>query len=163
MSFWEYPKPAQLHKMIKELNIAFAKNDIGVKIDANKWSIEVVKDKSGKWKKGFIGNDYGDEWDWDQDEFGTAPGEYSDGPDQSDYTNAIIPMAKFAGSAKRSASDKGKAHLMSPLMKKMDGVRNQKLKAMKKARMKKGNTSAKNKAMATKYKFSEIVKEFEND
>ena len=163
MSFWEYPKPAQLHKMIKELNIAFAKNDIGVKIDANKWSIEVVKDKSGKWKKGFIGNDYGDEWDWDQDEFVTAPGEYSDGPDQSDYTNAIIPMAKFAGSAKRSASDKGKAHLMSPLMKKMDGVRNQKLKAMNKARMKKGNTSAKNKAMATKYKFSEIVKEFEND
>jgi hypothetical protein len=46
----------------------------------------------------------------------------------------------------------GKSHLLSPLVKQ---INKEKLKAMDSARTKKGHTTAKQKAMATKYKFSE--------
>ena len=72
------------------------------------------------------------------------------------FTNVLIPIDKYVGSEERSASEKGKTHLLSPLLKKINTA---KLKAMNNARVKKGNVSAKQKAMATKYKFSENITE----
>ena len=64
----------------------------------------------------------------------------------------LIPIDKYVGSEERSASEKGKTHLLSPLLKKINTA---KLKAMDSARVKKGHVTAKQKAMATKYKFTE--------
>jgi len=68
------------------------------------------------------------------------------------YKNVLIPIDQYAGSKERSKSEQGKTHLLSPLLKKLDKA---KLAAMNSARTKKGNVSAKQKAMATKFKFSE--------
>jgi hypothetical protein len=69
-----------------------------------------------------------------------------------DSVNVIVPLKQFNGSQKRTEKEMGKSHLLSPVVK---IINKEKLKAVGSARAKKGHTTAKQKAMATKYKFSE--------
>ncbi len=69
--------------------------------------------------------------------------------------NIIIPLKLYSGSKKRSKSEKNKSHMLSPLLKHID---KEKLSSIDKARTKKGHVTAKQKALATKYKFSESLK-----
>jgi len=141
ISFWDYPKASDLPKMIKQLNKEL--KQYNEKIDINTWGVDVVADSKGKWAKKIKGdvNFKNDRWNiWDT-------------------TTVIIPLKKFAGSEKRTAEEMGKSHLLSPLLKKISAAKKEKLKAMDSARSKKGHTSAKQKAMMTKFKFSEDITE----
>lgn len=117
-------------------------NKLGFQID-NSWQVEVVTDRQGKWAKNIKVSDWGLECyttDWN-------PQYLANG-----YKNAIIPISDYVGSIDRSASEQGKAHMISPLLKKAN---KEKLRAIMAARAKKGHLSAKEKALVTKYKFSE--------
>lgn len=112
------------------------------KID-NSWNIEVVADPKGNWARRIKDGTGDDTGKWWGDMFtGLADG----------YNTAIIPISMYNGSGPRSKSEKGQAHMLSPLLKKLD---KQKLSAIDKSRAKKGRLDAKGKAMRTKYKFSE--------
>ena len=50
ISFWNYPTPTQLKKLMKQLNAESKDRGWGWKID-NKWQIEVVMDKKGSWAR----------------------------------------------------------------------------------------------------------------
>ena len=136
MSFWAYPTEAEFKKMLRPLKKEFKR--VGVNLNPSTWSLEIVADEDGDWVSGVIGNDSYSDMDWE--------GYYVD--------NVIIPMSKYGGSEDRSKSERGKSHMLSPLLKKMD---KEKLKRIK------HGPSAKQRAMMTKYKFSEIADLINNE
>ena len=148
MSFWIYPSQAQLKKLVKELNKKSKELNWKWKID-NSWQVEVVLDPDGKWaRKIKVYDDLTDE-----------PAEWKDYSLSSGYENVILPIDSYAGSVERSKSERGKSHLLSPMLKDFK-KHTEKLRAMNSARAKKGHVTAKQKAMATKYKFTEqLLKE----
>ena len=139
ISFWDYPSKQELKKMIAELNKLSKKMGYGWKID-NKWLIEIVADKDGQWIKNIAG-----EMIWDV--------AWLEGH------SVLIPIGKFAYSEKRTKSDKGKTHMLSPLLKKLSPENKKERSDMIKAREKKlfkpGMTVAQQKAIMTKHRFSE--------
>ena len=142
ITFWEYPTPAQFKKFMKGINVAAKDYGYPFKVD-NSWSIEVVADPKGDWARKVMNAVGKDDGKWWGDMFtGLGKG----------YEKTIIPVSMYNGSGPRSKAEKGKSHMMSPMLKSRNIP---KLKAMMQARMKKGNVSAKQKAMATKYKFTE--------
>jgi hypothetical protein len=79
-------------------------------------------------------------------------------PDLKDYATLtrnktiLLPVGLYKGNPPKHDAGAYQQHKLSPLKKKVD---QKKLSAMGKTRAKKGHTTAKQKAMATKYKFSE--------
>lgn len=130
ITFWWFPKPSALPKMIAELNKVLKEADLPP-INFNTWNIEVVADKAGDWARKI-------KIDWDDN---TA--------NRWNAKNVIIPLKLFSGSQKRTSSDVGKSPMLSPLLKTFD---KEKLKGIK------PGLSDKQKAMSTKYKFSEDIK-----
>lgn len=149
LSFWTYPTKIQLKKIIKDINKQAKENSYGFQIDSS-WQIEIIADENGNWLKKIPGTYFGGGW--------------------SDYDvhklkgkNIMIPLDMYASSAKRSEAEKGKTHLLSPLLKKMNAERQKKLSSLNKSREKKLYTTkepvVKQKARMTKYKFTEDVNE----
>jgi len=102
ITFWKYPPKNKMAQRIKELNKEAKERKLDIKIDFNKWKIEIVVDKNGKYLEKFQSG-------------------YWDSP-KYEGKSVIIPLGNYAGSAKRTKKDTGVSHMLSPVDKQINKI-----------------------------------------